>query len=63
VDFILCRGDILVAIEVKSGRRKSNLSGSETFSKEFPVKKKLFVGKEGIPVEEFLASSLEGWLV
>lgn len=59
VDFVLRRGDQLVAIEVKSGRRKSNLSGIDTFSKEFPVKKKLLVGKEGISVEEFLSLSPE----
>jgi predicted AAA+ superfamily ATPase len=59
VDFVLSRGDVLVAIEVKSGREKTNLPGIEAFSKEFKVKRKLLVGPTGIPVDEFLLTPLE----
>ncbi len=59
VDFVLSRGDVLVAIEVKSGRRKTNLPGIEAFSKEFKVKRKLLVGPTGIPVDQFLLTPLE----
>ena len=59
VDFVLSRGDVLVAIEVKSGRRKTNLPGIEAFSKEFKVKRKLLVGLTGIPVDQFLLTPLE----
>ena len=38
VDFVLVRGEARVAIEVKSTRRKTNLSGTEAFAKEFPTK-------------------------
>jgi len=62
VDFVLTKGKSIVAIEVKSGRKKGNLPGIEAFSKEFPVKKKLLVGSEGISLEEFLSSPVERWL-
>lgn len=62
VDFILSRGETLVAIEVKSGRRKVYLPGIEAFSKEFPVKKKLLVGAQGIPIADFLLTPPAEWL-
>lgn len=62
VDFILRRGKKLVAIEVKSGRRKGTLPGIEAFSKEFPVSRKLLVGADGIPLPEFLRDPIEKWL-
>jgi predicted AAA+ superfamily ATPase len=61
VDFVLARGDALVAIEVKSGRKKTSLPGIEAFSREFPVKRKLLVGAQGIPLEEFLLAPPETW--
>ena len=62
VDFVLSRGKSLVALEVKSGRRKVTLPGIEAFSKEFGVGKKLLVGAQGIPVEEFLLTPPPKWL-
>jgi uncharacterized protein len=62
VDFVLRRGKKLVAIEVKSGRRKQGLPGIEAFSKEFPVTKKLLVGAGGIKIEDFLMTPPEAWL-
>ncbi|MFQ6104868.1 MAG: ATP-binding protein [Candidatus Glassbacteria bacterium] len=62
VDFVLKRGEILIAIEVKSGRRKGTLPGIEAFSKEFKVKRKLLVGSGGIPIEEFLTTSPHEWI-
>ena len=62
VDFVLRRGKKLVAIEVKSGRKKQDLPGIEAFSKEFPVTKKLLVGTGGIRLEEFLLTPPEAWL-
>jgi predicted AAA+ superfamily ATPase len=54
VDFILNRGKSLVAIEVKSGRKRSSHPGIEKLSQEFPLTKKLLVGKGGLPVDQFL---------
>jgi predicted AAA+ superfamily ATPase len=62
VDFILSRGESLVAIEVKSGRRKVSLPGIDAFSKEFSVKRKLLVGAQGIPIADFLLTSPSEWL-
>lgn len=62
VDFVLHRSEVLVAIEVKSGRRKTNLPGIEAFSKTFRVKRKLLVGAQGIPLREFLLTPPEEWL-
>lgn len=62
VDFVLSRGDAAVAIEVKSSRKKTSLPGIEAFSKEFNVKRKLLVGSQGIPLDEFLTVPIEEWL-
>jgi hypothetical protein len=62
VDFVLCRGKVLVAIEVKSGRRKATMPGVDAFSREFKVKRKLLVGLQGIPLEEFLSAPPEKWV-
>lgn len=62
VDFVLSRGDAVVGIEVKSGRKKVSLPGLEAFSKEFSTKRKLLVGSGGIPLDEFLHLPAEGWL-
>jgi len=62
VDFVLRRGRDVVAIEVKTGRRRASLPGIEAFSREFPVKRKLLVGAQGIPLEEFLRTPPETWL-
>lgn len=62
VDFVLRAGNNLVAIEVKSGRRRERLLGMEAFSKAFRVKRQLLVGNQGVPVEEFLLTPIEHWL-
>jgi uncharacterized protein len=61
VDFVLSKGDVVVAIEVKSGRKKGTLPGLEAFSKEFPTKRKLLVGSQGIPLEAFFCLPPEEW--
>lgn len=62
VDFVIGRGKMLVAIEVKSGHRKTKLSGIEAMSAEFNVMRKLLVGGDGIPIEKFLLMPLDQWL-
>ncbi len=63
VDFVLRAGKKLTAIEVKSGRRRDQLPGMEAFCREFPVTRKLLVGADGIPLEEFLAAPVETWVL
>ena len=62
VDFVLSRGNSLVALEVNSGRRRTSLPGIEAFSKKFSVTRKLLVGAQGIPLREFLLAPPEEWL-
>lgn len=57
VDFVIQKGESAIGIEVKSGRIKST-SGIKAFSQLFNPKKLLLVGKEGIPVKEFLTLSV-----
>jgi hypothetical protein len=53
-DFVLRLGTRVVAIEVKSGRRKEALPGIAAFDKAFLPARTFLVGTGGIPVEEFL---------
>jgi len=62
VDFILCLGKSLTAIEVKSTAKSYTLPGIEAFCKTFPVKRRLLVGGQGISLDEFLATPVEHWL-
>ena len=62
VDFVLRAGNNLVAIEVKSGRKRERPIGMEAFSKAFRVRRQLLVGNQGIPVEEFLSMLPEHWV-
>ncbi len=60
VDFVLHNERRLVAIEVKSGRRRDSLPGLAAFSKAFRPSRVLLVGGDGIPVEDFLSTPVEG---
>jgi predicted AAA+ superfamily ATPase len=62
VDFVLQDRANVIAVEVKTGRRRERLSGLSAFSKAFKVKRQLLVGSGGIPVEEFLTKPIEHWI-
>lgn len=62
VDFVLSHGDLLTAIEVKSGTRKETLPGIAAFDKSHRPAKKLLVGGQGIPIAEFLEAPAAHWL-
>jgi predicted AAA+ superfamily ATPase len=62
VDFVLERGEKLVAIEVKSGRERVNLPGTLEFSRIYPRSKKLLVGSGGIPIERFFRAPVGSWV-
>jgi hypothetical protein len=62
VDFLLRQGRTVAAIEVKCGRRKESWSGIEAFAKRFKPKRKLLLGGQGIPLEEFFAKPAAHWL-
>jgi hypothetical protein len=50
-----------VAIEVKSTPRRGGLGGMDAFDQEFHAHKKLLVGWDGIPVEEFITTDVMSW--
>lgn len=62
VDFVVRSGRHLTAIEVKSGRSRDALPGLAAFSEAFRPQRKLLVGADGIPVEEFLLQPVEHWV-
>lgn len=62
VDFILKGKGRVTALEVTSSRRKDSLPGLAEFAKEFHPQRKLLVGGQGIPLEEFLATPPERFI-
>jgi predicted AAA+ superfamily ATPase len=62
VDFVLQSGERTVSLEVKSGRARSDYSGIDAFAKNFQPFRKLLVGGQGIPLEEFLATPISHWV-
>ena len=61
VDFVLERGQRLVAIEVKSGSVPKKLAGMDAFEKGFGDCRRLAIGDGGIPLAEFLSYPAEHW--
>ena len=61
VDFIVSCGGELTAIEVKSGRRRTN-SGLPAFTTSFHPKRSLVVGTGGVNLEDFLGCNLAQFL-
>ena len=62
VDFILRRGTVVTAIEVKSGRKRERLAGMDAFLRAFRPQHQYLVGAQGIPLEEFLSSPITRWV-
>ena len=62
VDFVVRAGRRLTAIEVKSGCATDTLPGMEAFSAAFKPQRKLLVGGDGIPVDQFLTRPAEHWI-
>ena len=62
VDFVVRAGRAITAIEVKSGRAASAQPGLAAFTEAFKPQRKLLVGGDGIPVEEFLTQPVEHWV-
>jgi predicted AAA+ superfamily ATPase len=62
VDFVITRGKKTVAIEVKSGRKRTALPGMKLFNSIFKPARLLLVGTGGISLEQFLLTPSEKWL-
>jgi predicted AAA+ superfamily ATPase len=63
VDFILKKGDIIVAVEVKSSSASMAVKGLEIFNKKFLPKKTYLVGGSGFPLDEFLRIPIESLFI
>lgn len=61
VDFVVQAGKHLLAIEVRSDRRRDALPGLDRFLKEHPRARPLLVGEDGIPLERFLTRNVLDW--
>ncbi len=62
VDFVLERGPRRAAVEVKSGPRRTRLSGVERFAEQFEGAATILVGEGGIALAEFLSAPAREWL-
>jgi hypothetical protein len=62
VEFVVRLDDVVVAIEVKSGRERGALAGLAAFDTAFSPRRKLLVGADGITLEDFLASPVRHWV-
>ena len=62
VDFVVQAGQSLTGIEVKSGAERSAQPGLAAFAKLHPASRRLLVGGDGIPLEEFLSQPVEHWI-
>lgn len=61
VDFVIARGESLLAIEVKSGRRQNN-TGLSTFRSLYHPQYSLVVGGQAMPLEQFFTGNLANLL-
>lgn len=61
VDFVLVRGETVVAIEVKSGNRQTN-SGTSVFREKFHPKYTLVVGGNAMPLEQLFTGNIANLL-
>ncbi len=55
VDYVLQKGNRILAIEVKSGRQRTALPGMAAFDKIYAPAKKLLIGTSGMSFGEFLS--------
>jgi predicted AAA+ superfamily ATPase len=61
VDFIIQKGEKVIALEVKSNRKRTSLPGLDAFSQRFQTTKKLLVGGQGISLAEFMRKPIDDW--
>ena len=62
VDFVLQRGESIVALEVKSGAPRQARSGLAAFRKEFTPRSAMLIGEGGMPLKEFFNFDPKKWL-
>ncbi len=63
VDFILARGNRIVAIEVKSSSSTVPARGLDSFTRQFKPHNRVLVGPQGVPLDFFLLTDPKEWFV
>ncbi len=58
VDFVLSFGKKVIALEVKSGKKKESLQGLSEIRKKHSIHRALVIGSQGIPLKEFFQMEL-----
>jgi len=62
VDFILSKGSDLVAIEVKTGKKRIAIPGLQLFTKKYKTKRNIIIGPPGINIKDFFETPVLEWL-
>ena len=62
VDFILSKGNKLIALEVKSGKGFPQPKGLDAFTSKYKHANKLLIGEGGISLTELLSRPADDWL-
>jgi predicted AAA+ superfamily ATPase len=58
VDYLLKKGRRVIAIEIKSGRKRTVLNGLKEFQKRYKTDRSLVIGPSDMPLEEFLSKDI-----
>ena len=61
VDFIILKGEKIVAVEVKSGKNRMSLPGLNLFQKSYKTHKVITVGVPGFEIRKFLQTPIIEW--
>ncbi len=62
VDYVVRMGKTIVALEVKSGRKRDVTRGMETFAARYKPQRVLLIGEGGISIEDCISSNPKEWL-
>lgn len=62
VDYVVHKGNKLIAIEVKSGKVQKTLPSLAEFSKRYRLSKTIVVGTQELSLREFLETPMQKWL-
>lgn len=62
VDYVVHKGDKLIAIEVKSGKVQKTLPSLAEFSKRYRLSKTIVIGSPELSLREFLETPVHKWL-
>jgi len=62
VDFVIRKGETVITITIEHDKKRLDFKGAEEFSRLYNPQQNLFVGRKGIPVDQFLLTPLEFWI-